>query len=185
MGVLVSRSSAPVLPIPTHVAGKYYGSQIATYVQDNASIQNFLTGMPFYVPSTGAYNEIAVRVATGAGGSTIRLGIRNYTASGPGTLLLEAGTVDSSTSGLKTITISQTLAAGWWYLEGVAQGGAPTVPWVTNSLPVIGTDEAAAESLVNGAYYVFPVSGALPAAAPSAASINLAGGTFRILLRKS
>jgi hypothetical protein len=42
----------------------------------------------------------------------------------PGSLVLDAGTIDCSSTGSKAITVSQTLTAGLYWLAGVGQGSA-------------------------------------------------------------
>jgi hypothetical protein len=45
----------------------------------------------------------------------------------PGSLIFDAGTVDSTTTGIKEITTSQTLPAGRFWLAAVVQGAASTL----------------------------------------------------------
>jgi hypothetical protein len=81
-------------------------------------------------------DRIAVVVTTGAAGSLVRLGIYNSNSAGyPGNLFFDAGTVDSSTTGLKEITVNQTLQPGRYWLAGVGQGGTPTLTGV-GAVPV-------------------------------------------------
>lgn len=72
-----------------------------------------------YVPTSRTFTEIVVTVTNAIASSSIRLGIRNCNqATGqPTTLIVDAGTVDSSTTGLKTLSINQTLSPGYYILE--------------------------------------------------------------------
>jgi len=73
-------------------------------------------------------------VGTGVAGATVRGGIYDSDSSGfPGSLLLDAGTIDASTTGYKSIAINITLSSGRFWLAGVSQGGAPTVQIQTNT----------------------------------------------------
>jgi hypothetical protein len=64
------------------------------------------------------YTRIGINMTSGGGASTVaRLGIYEVNSSGsPGPIVLDAGTVDTSTTGMKEITISETLTAGRYFL---------------------------------------------------------------------
>ena len=82
-----------------------------------------LYGIPIYVPRTMTFDRIAIHVTTGAVSSNIRLGIHKLgTNLYPGVLVLDAGEVDSATTGVKTITISQQLAKGLYFVALVSNG---------------------------------------------------------------
>jgi hypothetical protein len=83
---------------------------------------------PIWIPQQRTFDRISTNCTVAAASSTVRLGIYADTGSGyPGTLVLDAGTVDTSMTGLKEITISQALAPGLYWIGGVMQGGTPTV----------------------------------------------------------
>lgn len=87
-----------------------------------------LRASPIDLAAACTADRIGVEVTTLAASSTVRLGIYADGTDGlPGTLLLDAGTVDTTTTGFKEITISQALTAGRWWLAAVSQGAAPTV----------------------------------------------------------
>jgi len=66
----------------------------------------------------------------------LRLGIYNDNNGLPGTLLLDAGTIDLSTAtGFKQITISQAIATGYYWFANVRQG--PTNAAVVVGYPAI------------------------------------------------
>jgi hypothetical protein len=69
------------------------------------------------------FDRIACRVNTAASsGGVVRLGIYEATSDGlVGNLILDAGTVATNSTGVKEITISQTLAAGKYWLAVVGQ----------------------------------------------------------------
>lgn len=92
-----------------------------------ASYQYFI---PFYVPVSTSFDRIAIRAwSTYAGFSTtVRLGVYNSSAGLPTTVLFDAGTVSVATANsLSTITITQTLSAGWYWLS-CAVGTVSTTP---------------------------------------------------------
>jgi hypothetical protein len=89
----------------------------------------YLTGVGYLrckqlsIPTTITVDRIAVDIqAAGWAGAVVRLGIYESDNGFPGALILDAGTVDATSTGTKTITISQTLAAGYYYLAAVGQG---------------------------------------------------------------
>ena len=116
-----------IFPTPTQASRWLYGfGVIGTFLQ--------VDGQPAFTPmligSTTAIDRIAVSV-TGAGsaGSLVRLGIYKQKNNGSELeLILDAGTVDSSSTGEKEITISETLSPGIYFFLASSQGGAATKP---------------------------------------------------------
>jgi hypothetical protein len=77
-----------------------------------------------YIPIATSFQAILGWVATLQASNTYRLGIYQDNGSGvPGALILDAGTIDASTTGQKSITISQSLSGLIW-LAAVEQGGS-------------------------------------------------------------
>jgi hypothetical protein len=91
----------------------------------------FTNGLVLFVPMMLAVGRTAdrigieVTVAGTAATSVHRLGIWADSSGVPGTLLVDAGTVATDSTGLKEVTISQALAANTLYWLGVVQQGAP------------------------------------------------------------
>jgi len=79
--------------------------------------------VPIYVPAALTFTGIACYVDTLTASSVVRLGIRakSTTIAGPGSLILDAGTVSSAATGAKEITISQALDRGWYWLTATMQ----------------------------------------------------------------
>lgn len=99
-----------------------------------AATLNRLCYMPVEFGAPFTIDRLGVSVTTLAASSVVRIGIYNSAANGfPGTLLLDAGTIDSSTTGLKEITVSQAVKIGRYWMAGVAQVGTPTTRVITNS----------------------------------------------------
>jgi len=94
---------------------------------------------PIFVPYGKPIDAMACEVVTTAGsaGSVLRLGIATDNGSGlPGTVVVDAGTVDSTTISIKTATLGSSYTPtnpGWHWLILVCQGGATTKP-VTRAL---------------------------------------------------
>ena len=99
-----------------------------------APTANVLRAFPFLVPNKMTLDQIAVNVTTLTAGKQ-RLGIYSDNGSvGPGALLLDAGEVDTGTTGVKAATISQAIPAGTLLWLAVVGNAAPTV----RALPVGG-----------------------------------------------
>ena len=85
---------------------------------------------PFYVFKTTTFDRIACGITVLHAANTVDLFIHlddNTVKGGPKTLLLNAGTVDASTTGYKEITISQELTPGLYWLGLRASSGTIAV----------------------------------------------------------
>lgn len=83
---------------------------------------------PFVVPRATAFDQLSLEITTAVAGSTVRLGIYADDGAGrPGALVLDAGTVNASGIGAKTISASITLQPGLYWLAAAARGGSPTI----------------------------------------------------------
>lgn len=133
---------------------------------------------PIDVGKSFTMDRIGCGITLGAASSVIRLGIYRSGANGfPDALLLDAGTVDSSTTGNKELTISQAVPAGRFWLAAVAQGGTPTCNVVTTATSGrmgfmqsfgSGVGPSGISGLIGTNFNIFyqsGVSGALPATA--------------------
>lgn len=80
-----------------------------------------LIAAPFPVHSAMTFDRIGIEVTTSAASGVVRLGIYGDSDGIPGSLILDAGTVDASTTGAKEITISQQLTPGMYYVASVGQ----------------------------------------------------------------
>jgi hypothetical protein len=88
------------------------------YFASNASISveaGYIYYIPIFVSETTTFTAICTRVRTQIAG-TARLGIFNWSNGLPGTKILDAGTVDTSTTGVKSIIINQVLTRGYYFL---------------------------------------------------------------------
>jgi hypothetical protein len=120
---------------------------------------------PLWVPVTVEIDQLACEVTTLTASSVARMGLylSDGTGGKPATLLLDAGTIDSSTTGVKTIAISQVLQGQRLYwLAFVAQTADGAVFQGNNktgtlALPSsVGADESLTHYVETG------VTGALP-----------------------
>ena len=126
LGVLPATMVVP--PINRATSNVYCSFPVSSGSQTGSAFSNGqLPFTPFMlaVGRTADRIGIEVTVAGTASVSVHRLGIWADSGGAPGTLLVDAGTVATDSTGLKEVTISQALAANTLYWLGVAQQGAP------------------------------------------------------------
>lgn len=83
---------------------------------------------PFAVPRATSFDQLSIEVTTAAAGSTVRLGVYADDGQGrPGARVLDAGTVDGASLGLKTLAAGFTLQPGLYWLVAAARGGSPNI----------------------------------------------------------
>lgn len=114
-------SSDPYLTNKT--AGRWMTPLLADkgFGSNAASIVGRTCYTPIYLPNC-TLDRIAVRTQTFTGQYTTRLGIYNNTDGKPSTVLLDAGTVLANAGNSDfTITINQTITAGWYWLAANTQ----------------------------------------------------------------
>jgi hypothetical protein len=156
---------------PALFASGQYTSASSASSGNAGPTNNRLYYQPIYVPRTITVDRFAVtHVATSAGaGSVMRLGIYNSTGDLPSTLLLDAGTVDLSTAAnaFKTVTVSQVLTPGVYWLACVAQitSGSPTF---ATGVPAFMVPDGG--NTFTGVKFEAGVTGTLPASATPGSS---------------
>lgn len=129
-------------PVPPFIPNHYYTHIDANGSQNGAIAvtPDRLYAIPIYLPGD-TITRIGLEITTAAASTTIRLGIyERDSTNGAGALVLDAGTIDSSTTGGKEITISQTLT-GYYILAAICDGSASirtTASW--NRLSNFGAD---------------------------------------------
>lgn len=97
------------------------------------------TNTTYYQPiylSAATYDRIVVQIAGYTSTGNTRLGIYNasLTTGLPTTVLLDAGVVSVTSATTFTITINQTVTAGWYYLAVNRQSGSYTFNAVAGNL---------------------------------------------------
>jgi len=127
--------------------GEYLAHPLGTrWSQVNVVVANTLYGSLFLVSRDITVDRIAISVQSLSAGNC-RLGIYNVgTNLYPGTLLLDAGTVATGATGLKTIVINQSLPKGIYFVALVCDatptlyGTNATYPPVISPLGLQSTD---------------------------------------------
>lgn len=155
------------------IAGVYNVNYGAVSPSNNTLTANRLCQVPIFVPRRRTYTTLVLNLGTLSASTGIRLGIYNCNqTTGQPTTLLQEGTgspIDSSVgtgvTGTKTVTISQTLNPGWYYLACVSDG-APSIHSMnspTNAGAPLGTALSAGTVVpLYGLFRTFTY-GALPA----------------------
>lgn len=174
----------PTLPNAATIAasggaiGSTYKSGMWTVSPNAAStaapVNGQLTACPIYLPRSGSITDLAVEVVTtpGGAGALVRIGVYADDGTGyPGTLLVDAGTVDCTTTGVKTITLGAALSlpAGRFWLAAAVQGNptpSPTMRIDQNTRStggILAATSTVALQSANTSYLQSAVTGALPA----------------------
>jgi hypothetical protein len=119
----VSQTANGVNAFPVPRTGDYFGNAnsfdggtTAAATIDSSAQRLYLA--PIFLPVAMTVDRIAVQVTTAVAGTLSALAIYNHSATTfrPSTLLLNAGTINTGTTGLKSITISQALNAGIYWV---------------------------------------------------------------------
>jgi hypothetical protein len=103
---------SPIIYIPS----RYYSNLAEGSISSVAMSANQIFYCPFIVYRVTTFDRIAVNVATAQTGGEARLGIRNFANGAAGSIALDAGTINCSTTGAKEIVINSTLQPGQYFL---------------------------------------------------------------------
>lgn len=135
---------------------------------------------PLILPRRTTFDRIAVNhVATTSATGTVELGVYSNSGDGVGSLLWSAGTVSTtSAAAFKTITISQTLDAGIYWVAAlpVWTGSTPTFTGLTatHPLPFLPIDASASPIGLGGSLFENSLA-ALPSNASAGYSVPVTG----------
>jgi hypothetical protein len=132
----------------------------------------------FPVSRACTLDRIGLEITTLGAASVVRLGIYAETNGKPAALILDAGTIDATGTGLKEITISQAITAGVVWLCAAAQGSS-TVAWRCADAGDLGG--SVSNSTTNASQQgrsVF-VEGSVSGALPSSATPTTNGSLYR------
>jgi len=162
MGLNVIGSVGPRFKGNSLRTGIYYGPTGLTGTDATGTlVQDREYGVRFELEEAKTFSRIGIHVTIAQPASVVRLGIRQDDYGMPGTLVLDAGTVASTSTGFKEITISQPLTIGRYWLTATIQGAAGVEVKAKYSDPFIGQlagDHANLSSIQQSG-----ISGALPA----------------------
>lgn len=145
----------------------WYSSPQSGQVTNFGSLSiNHLYVIPFLVPKTITLDRIAIYINTPQALSHAELGIYNNGDNlYPGSLLLDAGAVDTSAAGLKSVVINQQLVAGNLYWLAYLAEIANIALWqlhMNYMLPILGLDLSSGLSQASFGWVTHQAYGALP-----------------------
>ena len=149
-------------------SGYWYETNVTSAINTTSFTKSRLYLHPLFIQESIIIDRVGVEVTAATSSTTWRIGIYNADSNGvPTTVVLDAGTVDTSSTGLKVITVNQTLSAGVYYVGGVFQGAGSSSPTMRgystfsgNWSPVATTTQAGVSK--TSCFYRDSVTGALP-----------------------
>lgn len=167
-------------------SGYWYEPRIGSTIVTNTYTINRLFYYPLFIQENISLDRLGAECTTAVASSTFRLGLYNSDTNGvPSTLILDAGTIDTSTTGLKSITISQTLSAGFYFLAFAQQGGATNATMRAITSITGNWSPVASTTMSSSSYYTCfiqsSISGSFPSnATPTVDILNPLRMQFRI-----
>lgn len=166
---------------PSAVNDRYYTGEYVPSTSSFTVAADRMYFIPFEVRSRETWTRIGVEVTTLSSGDA-RLGIFecDMSTGEPGDLVLDAGTVSTSTTGIKEITISQSLDVGFYFLAVVFDATPGMRRGNTSKLWWIG---AASPSVVGASTYKAFTFGTLPSSAAGSIIYTAGFGVPIIWLR--
>lgn len=150
--------------------GDYYMTFQSTNTATQLLTLDRLLLQPWYLPENVTIDRLGAEVTSaGSAGSVVRLGIYADNGAGlPGSLVLDAGTIDGTSNTVQTITLDPTtsLTRGLYWWGCAAQVAACTIrahSGLYAGVPITFGTSAPTADLKNVSVYQSSVSGALPA----------------------
>ena len=129
---------------------------------------------PFFVTESTTFDRMYIRGIVNSDTAVVRLGIYNSTNYEPSTVKLDAGTVSVTAAGVYEITISETLAAGMYWLAFNMQTAGSTnyyVGQLSNEWSRVSPyNPVATPSIAKPTFIESSVTGAFDTAVPVASS---------------
>lgn len=136
MGWAINASQGLIAYDIPHVSGRFYDSRISGASSTFTIASGTLYGVPFQVPLTQTYATIGIEVTSLSAGAA-HLGIYKDSGGTPGSLVVDAGTINTGTTGAKNITINQSLTAAWYWLA-LLGNATPTFRGLSNGTSCFG-----------------------------------------------
>lgn len=173
----------PAIPV-----GNYWST--TTYVASRSlSSQGLVLYGAFWNPHEQTISDLGIYVSTAApAGGLLRLGLYSPHANGyqPGALIVDAGTVDSTTTGAKVVTgLSAVLPEGLIFLATGVQGTGTGACSMYAGPGVLLSTSASPSSGAEANYYQAGVTGALPSTATPSGSLSGSSVTIATLKRSA
>lgn len=163
-------TTIPPFQLPFQSANWYPGNYVSAATTTVSIALNQIYLIPFQVPQSTAFDRIGIE-QTGAGNGNYRLGVYGpITGAIPGSALaFDAGAVAATGAGLYTITINQTLAAGWYFLALISDQ-TRTCRAIAQAAYLPGLGNGTQSARPDNYYFKAQTYGALPTPMPSSLS---------------
>lgn len=184
--------------VSTPLVNEYFTGVVPGANSTSGNFFQAITFMPLFIPVTMSLDQIGIRCETANASGSMRLGIYDSDANNrPSTLVVDAGTVATTSIGALQATINVSLAPGWYWACAVEQGSNLVRIRQSNSflsIPVVG---GATQNDLNAPATAFihatatggttraSVTGALPSTAVVGFTINGAHNVPLIQFRRS
>jgi len=160
-------------PALTFAASRWFSLGYPSRFTQNSSgfLLNEPLATPWYCHTPTPIDRLSAWVVTaGESSSVIRLGLCADNNGMPGALLIDGGTISTSSTGGKNVSVTYTIPRGWVWAWQVLQD-CPTTPPVLMAWQRCMLDLGAVNendtSAINCVYTTTPVSGAFPSSFPS------------------
>lgn len=113
--------AAPV-PGSLFISGNYSRCLPWTPANVDLAVDTLMTFTPWVLSRSITIDRIGIHVTTAAAGTNVRIGIYTATDDLPDTLVAELGSFDTTSTGIKELTVSQVLPAGLLFIAMAKQG---------------------------------------------------------------
>lgn len=172
-------------PMIVPSGGFYFASKTAQNAGNSFLFANNLYLYPFYPMNTVTVSSYVMNVNTGAASALGRILIYSNTNGLPVNKLYESTNIDLSTTGNKTVSISETFTAGTVYwLAFYSNSGSVAMSTynATSMIPIAGARISTDTSIP--AFTLSVTFGSAPTTVTSGALSNLGGGPPAIYLKR-
>ena len=165
---------------PGWKSGYYYNSALPLTAYVTASTTaNIVSYSPIHIgggvrAANGASTQSLHVNVIGAASGNLRMAIYDNDNGEPGDLLFESGAISTSTTGLKTWSLSRTFIGGWYWLAFNTDTSSATFTCIDN-LAVAGgiLGDSVLPLSIDNAYYQVHAFGAFPASATLVGSVSI------------
>lgn len=170
MGV-VSASGVTARDPVAHPGIRTSNYYMSAAVLPSSAVATMTVNSIYYQPIaiTGTVNRIGIEITTGVAGLA-RLGLYTNNNGSPGTLILDAGTVDTTNIALVEATISDMVLRGEWMWTAVVSNVAPACRCGTQGTAMV-AGSLTPSSGIRGYVANFTYA-ALPTTAPAIGSVS-------------
>ena len=160
--------------------GYYYTTALVGATATLALTANTMYAWPFIVPRKSRWDRMNINVTTASSGTKVRVGLYTNENLYPKSLIVDAGELDTGSTGSKDAVIDITLEPGLYWIV-LLSSGAPTLGGISiaDTFGVLGQSNVYATA--NNSWRITYTYGVLPSTFPTGASP--AQTTYLVALR--